>query len=60
MNLLVICAIVIFKVENYCPIDYVKIKVSVNSLAQAQKNTPMCTIPNDPAYPQCMAKVNVS
>ena len=35
-------------------------KVSLSSMRQAQRNARVCTVPNDQAYPQCLAKVEVS
>jgi len=45
------------QVENYCPRDYVMMKVSHSSMRQWQRNARICTVPNDQAYPQCLAKV---
>ena len=36
------------------------IRVSVNSMAKIQQKNRVCTVPNDQAYPQCVAKVEVS
>ena len=60
LSLLNHVGVVDFKVENYCPMDYVMIRVSVNSMAKIQQMNRICKVPNDQAYPQCLAKVEVS
>ena len=45
--------------EKFCPKDYPRVSVQA-SPRQRSQNMRTCVVPNDHAYPQCLAKVEVS